>query len=98
MAMIEGAKILKTDEEFSLRTLAKHTRISDREILRQSYTYLRPYFLKLPYASPRAIKDTLDALAKDLPKAKEADPNDFIENSILKEIEASGYIEAAYGK
>ena len=31
MAMIEGAKILTTDEEFSLRVLAKHTRISDRE-------------------------------------------------------------------
>jgi len=98
MAMIEGAKILKTDEEFSLRTLAKHTRISDREILRQSYTYLKPYFLKLPYPSPRAIKDTLDALAKDLPKAKEADPKDFIENSILKEIEATGYIESVYAK
>jgi hypothetical protein len=40
----------------------------------------------------------LDALAKDLPKAKEADPNDFIENSILKEIEATGYIESVYGK
>jgi NitT/TauT family transport system substrate-binding protein len=98
MAMIEGTKILKTDEEFSLRTLAKHTRISDREVLRQSYNYLKPYFLKLPYASSRAIKDTLDALAKDLPKAKEADPNDFIENSILKEIEATGYIESVYGK
>ena len=98
MAMIEGAKILKTEEEFSLRTLATPTRISDREVLRQSYNYLKPYFLKLPYASSRAIKDTLDALAKDLPKAKEADPNDFIENSILKEIEASGYIESVYGK
>jgi len=98
MAMIEGAKILKTDEEFSLRTLAKHTRISDREVLRQSYTYLKPYFLKVPYPSPRAIKDTLDALAKDLPKAKEADPRDFIDHSILKEIEATGYIESVYGK
>ena len=98
MAMIEGAKILKTDEEFSLRVLAKHTRISDQEVLRQSYIYLKPYFLKLPYASPRAIKDTLDILAKDLPKAKEADPKDFIENSILKEIEAAGYIESVYGK
>src|ERR1051325_5342201 len=98
MAMIEGAKILKTDEDFSLRTLAKHTRISDREVLRQSYNYLKPYFLKLPYASPRPMKAPLDPLAKDLPKAKKADPNDFIENSILKEIEASGYIESVYGK
>jgi ABC-type nitrate/sulfonate/bicarbonate transport system substrate-binding protein len=98
MAMIDGAKILKSDEEFSLRVLAKHTRISDREVLKQSYSYLRPYFLKLPYPSTRAIKDTLDALAKDLPKAKDADPKDFIDNSILKEIEAAGYIESLYGK
>ena len=98
MAMIEGAKILTTDEDFSLRVLTKHTRISDRDILKQSYTYLRPYFLKKPYPSTRAIKDTLDVLAKDLPKAKDADPRDFIDNSLLKEIEASGYIESVYGK
>ena len=98
MAMIEGAKILTTDEEFALRVLTKHTRISDREVLKQSYSYLRPYYLKVPYPSARAIKDTLDLLAKDLPKAKDADPRDFIDNSILKEIEASGYIESVYGK
>ena len=98
MAMIEGAKILTTDEDFALRVLARHTRIADRDILRQSYTYLRPYFLKRPYPSTRAIKDTLDVLAKDLPKAKDADPRDFIDNSVLKEIEANGFIESVYGK
>jgi NitT/TauT family transport system substrate-binding protein len=98
MAMIEGARILTKDEEFALRVLTKHTRISDREVLKQSYSYLRPYFLKVPYPSPRAIKDTLDVLAKDLPKAKDADPREFIDNSVLKEIEASGYIESIYGK
>ena len=98
MAMIEGAKILSTDEEFSLRALAKHTRIADREVLKQSYDYLRPYYLKVPYPSVRAIKDTLDALAKDLPRAKDADPRDFVDHSIVKEIEASGFIEAVYGQ
>jgi NitT/TauT family transport system substrate-binding protein len=98
MAMIEGAKILKTDEEFALRVLTKHTRISDRDVLKQSYNYLRPYYLKVPYPSQRAIKDTLDILAKDLPKAKDAKPGEFIDNSIVKEIETSGYIESVYGK
>lgn len=98
MAMIEGAKILTTDEEFSLRVLTKHTRISDRDVLKQSYDYLRPYYLKVPYPSVRAIKDTLDALAKDLPKAKDADPRDFVDLSIVKEIEASGFIDSVYGK
>lgn len=98
MAMIEGAKILTTDEEFAMRVLAKHTRISDREVLKQSYNYMKPYFLKAPYPSTRAIKDTLDALAKDLPKAKDADPRDFVDLSIVKEIEASGFIDSMYGK
>ena len=98
MAMIEGAKILKTDEEFSLRVLTRHTRISDRDLLKQSYNYVKPHFLRVPYPSPRSIKDTLDILAKDIPKARDADPRDFIDNSVLKEIEASGYIESVYGK
>jgi hypothetical protein len=98
MAMIEGAKILKTDEEFSLRVLTKHTRISDRELLKQSYNYVKPHFLRAPYPSFRSIQDTLDILAKDIPKAKDATPRDFIDNSVLKEIEASGYIGSVYGK
>ena len=98
MGMIEGAKILATDEEFSLRALAKHARIADREVLKQSYNYLRPYYSQGPYPPVRAINDTLDALAKDLPKAKDADPRDFIDNSIVKEIEASGFIETVYGR
>lgn len=98
MALIEGAKILQTDEEFSLRVLTKHTRISDRELLKQSYDYIKPYFLRVPYPSTRAIKDTLDALVGEIPKAKDADPKEFVDLSIVKEIEASGYIEKVYGK
>ncbi|HWH80583.1 MAG TPA: hypothetical protein VNT76_24545, partial [Candidatus Binatus sp.] len=62
------------------------------------YGYLRPYFLKVPYPSLRAIKDTLDALARDLPKAKDADPRDFIDHSFVKELESNGFIETVYGK
>jgi hypothetical protein len=52
----------------------------------------------MPYPSVRAIKDTLDVLAKDILRAKDADLREFIGNSMLKEIEASGYIENIYGK
>lgn len=98
MAMIEGAKLLTTNEEFALRTLAKHTRISDREVLQNSYAYLRPFFLKVPYPSRQAIQDTLDILARDQPKAKDAEPKDFIDHSLVKELESNRYIENVYGK
>ena len=98
MGMIEGAKILKTNEEFSIRVLTKYTRISDRNVLERSYNYMRPYFLKMPYPSLRAIKDTLDVLAREIPKAKDADPKEFVDTSVLREIEASGYVENLYSK
>jgi hypothetical protein len=59
---------------------------------------MRPHFLRVPYPSIRSIQDTLDILAKDIPKAKDADAREFIDSSVLKEIEASGYIENVYGK
>ena len=77
MAMIEGAKILTRDEEFALRVLTKHTRISDREVLKQSYDYLRPYFLKVPYPSARAIKDTLDVARQGFTQGKRRRPERF---------------------
>jgi ABC-type nitrate/sulfonate/bicarbonate transport system substrate-binding protein len=97
MAMIEGARVLQSDQEFAVRVLAKHTRISDRDLLQQSYVYMKPYFLKVPYPSARAIKDTLDALAGEIPRAGTADPRDFVDLSIVKEIAASGYIDKLYG-
>ena len=67
-------------------------------MLKQSYNYMRPYFLRVPYPYFRLDQLYSDIVAKDMPKAKDADPRDFIDNSVLKEIEASGYIETVYGK
>jgi len=40
----------------------------------------------------------LEFIAKDNPKARVADPRTFIDGSIVKEIEASGFVEALYKK
>jgi len=96
MAMIEGVKILKTDKEFALPVLAKYTKISDRKLIEQSYNYVSPYFLKVPYPSLKAIKATLEVIAEDIPAAKQARPEDFVDSSLLKEIETSGFIDKLY--
>ncbi len=96
MGMIEGVKILKTDEEFTLPVLAKYTKISDQKLIKRSYDYIRPYFLKVPYPSLKAIKSTLEVIGEDIPKAKQARPEDFVDSSLLKEIEASGFFDKLY--
>jgi hypothetical protein len=41
-------------------------------------------------------KTVLEFLVKDFPKAKTADPNSFIDNSLIKPLEESGFIKALY--
>ena len=96
--MIEGIKIFKTDKNFTIPVLAKYTKLTDSELLEKSYAYFRDYFIQVPYPSIRAIKDTLDGLADQIPKAKGARPEDFIDLSLLREIEASGFVEKLYSK
>ena len=96
--MIEGIKIFKTDKNFTIPVLAKYTKLTDNELLEKSYEYFRDYFIRVPYPSIRAIKDTLDVLAEQIPKAKGASPEDFIDISLLREIEASGFVEKLYSR
>lgn len=96
--MIEGIKIFKTDKNFTIPVLAKYTKLTDNELLEKSYEYFRDYFIRVPYPSIRAIKDTLEVLAEQIPKAKGASPEDFIDISLLREIEASGFVEKLYSR
>jgi len=96
--MIEGVKIFTTDKNFTLPVLAKYTKITDRELLDKSYEYLKRYFLKVPYPSIKAIRSTLEVLSDEIPKAKGAKAEDFVDSSLLKEIEASGFVDRLYGK
>ncbi len=96
--MIEGIKIFKTDKNFTIPALARYTKVTDNDILEKSYVYFRQYLLQVPYPSISAIKDTLEALADEIPKAKGARPEDFIDLSLLREIEASGFVEKLYSK
>jgi NitT/TauT family transport system substrate-binding protein len=96
--MIEGVKIFKTDKNFTIPVLAKYTKITDTELLDKSYEYLKQHFLLVPYPSIKAIRDTLELLADEIPKAKGAKAEDFVDASLLKEIEASGFVDRLYGK
>jgi hypothetical protein len=45
----------------------------------------------IPYASAPGIRSVLQNLAPRQPKAATANPEDFFDNSFLKEIENSGF-------
>ena len=58
--------------------------------------YANTYFERIPYPSASGIKTVLESLVKENPKAKGADPSSFVDASILKSLEDSGFIKSLY--
>jgi hypothetical protein len=63
---------------------------NDAEVLDYSYTVSAPLFKPLPYPTLDGIRATLDFIAEREPKARQAEPKDFVDVSLLEEIEKAG--------
>jgi len=56
------------------------------------------YYESVPYPSLRGVETVLGFVEKDNPKAKSADPKSFVDDSLLREIEQSGFIKKLYDR
>jgi hypothetical protein len=54
------------------------------------------YYEAMPYPSLRGVETVLGFVEKDNPKAKNVDPKAFVDDSLLKEIDASGFVKGLY--
>jgi ABC-type nitrate/sulfonate/bicarbonate transport system substrate-binding protein len=96
---VEGVAYFKRNKEDSLRILMKKMRIEKgkENYLERSYNlYASQYMEAVPSPSPVGTKTVLEFMVKDFPKAKTADPNSFIDNSLIKPLEDSGFIKSLY--
>jgi NitT/TauT family transport system substrate-binding protein len=97
-AMVEAIHIIKTEKEYAKGLFKKHLGVADPEGLERAYKDYSAVFPEVPYPTPDGVKTMLDDLAVKNPKAATADPRAFVDQSIVKEIEASGLIKQLYKK
>jgi ABC-type nitrate/sulfonate/bicarbonate transport system substrate-binding protein len=95
-AMIEAIHYLKTDKEGAKALFRKNLGISDPEALERAYNAYIPIFNEAPYATADGVKTMLDDMARSNPKAGAADPNQFVDLSLVREIENTGFIKKLY--
>jgi len=96
---VEGIAYFKQNKRESLEVLSKKLRISgpQERNLERSYDLMAAKFYEIPpYPSLRGIETVLGFVEKDNPKAKGADPKSFVDDSLLREIETSGFIKGLY--
>lgn len=90
-AIMEGTHRFKTDRAFGIGVFARHLRTSDNGLLQSTYDYYAPKFDIVPYTSAQGMKFLLDTIGETNPKAKTVKVEDMIDNSFLRDIEASGF-------
>ncbi|HVO91337.1 MAG TPA: ABC transporter substrate-binding protein [Terriglobales bacterium] len=95
-AILEGIHNYKSDREGSIRALSKYLRLNDREALEEVYRIYYEIYQPIPYPSPAAIQTQLTWMAEKDARAKAARPEQFIDGSILREIEKSGFVAKLY--
>jgi hypothetical protein len=83
----------------SLEVVKKKLRISAEQErnLERSFDLLRTkYYEQMPYPSLRGVETVIGFVERDNPKAKGADPKSFVDDSLLREIDASGFVKGLY--
>jgi NitT/TauT family transport system substrate-binding protein len=95
-AMIQAIHYLKTDKEGAKALFRKNLGISNPEALERAYNAYIPVFNEAPYPTPAGVKTMLDDLAPRDPKAAAADPKAFVDMSLVREIEGSGFVKQLY--
>jgi ABC-type nitrate/sulfonate/bicarbonate transport system substrate-binding protein len=87
----------RTDKEFTFKSIAKYTKIEDPFVLQKAYDlYVGKVLEKAPYINMIGMKNALDDLAKTLPTARNAKPEQFIDTRFLDKLEKSGLLQDLY--
>ena len=93
-AYSEAIYKIKTDRQSTIKIFAKRMRVDDRETLNATYDYFAPRFSLPPRVNLEGIRETLSFYAKRYPEFKNRKPEEFVDNSLLDELEKEGFFKS----
>ncbi|HEX9788365.1 MAG TPA: ABC transporter substrate-binding protein, partial [Candidatus Binatia bacterium] len=96
-AYVEGIHYAKTHRKETLDVLAKYLRTDDKEVLEDTYeSIILTLVPEKPYPTQKGVQIILRELGAKDPAARSARPEQFLDLSIVKELDSSGYIDRLY--
>jgi ABC-type nitrate/sulfonate/bicarbonate transport system substrate-binding protein len=100
-AHVEAIAWLKNEKNRAeaQQLLSAFLKNQDRELLDNMYDSLvKKVFKPAPYATAAGAQNILDQIALTNAKAKQAKPQDYLDDRPLRELEESGFIQSLYKK
>ena len=97
-AYLDAIKILKTEKEYSVKALAKFTRVENLKAVQEGYDYFNNQLPPVPYPSPEAMQAVVAQIAETNPKARGVDGKNYVTDRYLKRLEEEGFVKKIWGK
>jgi ABC-type nitrate/sulfonate/bicarbonate transport system substrate-binding protein len=94
----KAMQFIYTRREETRAIFARYTKIQDQGMLDGSIQYGFDFMEKIPLVKAQAFQVTLDQAAKINPKAKQAKPEQFFDNSVVQELIDEGYFAKLWGR
>ena len=88
---VEAIYFIYANKKEAQQVFTKYMRTNDREVLEDSYNGYIKSIPKKPYPTLKGIQYMLDLLAPQMPQAKNAKPEQFVDLSFLQELEKEGF-------
>ena len=95
-ALTEATRFFFENRDESKRILGKWLQENDPESLEQHYRDWSRVALRIPETAMDQVASILDALAPFNPKAMNADPSIFVDNSLVEELESEGFFSRVW--
>ena len=91
-AYTEAISVILNDKETTLKIMGKRMKMDNRKWVEAVYDDIANVLQRLPYMTPLEVQAVLDVIKS--PKAMQAKPEAFFDNSFLQKVEASGFINS----
>jgi NitT/TauT family transport system substrate-binding protein len=92
-SVLEGIALMKKDKEATYRAMAKWYNFTDPKKQAELYAYSAEYTRK-PYPAVEGIKKTMEVY--DSLAMRKFKPEDFYDDSLMRELDQSGFIDSLY--
>lgn len=93
---VEGIKTAKNDKDLTVRVMQKFLKTSDRAILDKTFEVYKPTHERVPAPDPKVMGVAVKQLAATVPQAAHLKADDFIDRSLILELEQEGFISKVY--
>jgi NitT/TauT family transport system substrate-binding protein len=94
---VRGVQRFKSDREFALGVLRKYLEIDDAAILEDTHAQFSRYIENVPYVSADGMAHLIADLAGDEPRLASQTPDQFVDDRLVRELEASGFFKQVWG-